>query len=434
VTRSRWLTGGLGAGLAALAALAALAVAGCGRSAPVQTPRLSVLPRTGLVDRARTITVSGLDPGEHVTLQARTSIDGNIWTSQTAFAANGRGTVDVSRAAPLSGGYRGASVMGPFWSETYRHGGAAGGGSPDVTVLSATTGKGHTASTTVTQSFRGPGVREQPATLAGQGFVGEYFTPTRPRTDGPAVILWGGSEGGDARVPEAELLASHGIPALAIAYFDEPGLPCSLSNIPLEYFVTAIRWLGHQPGINPSRIWAWGVSRGSEPLGLIAAHWPGLLHGLIDESGSSVVNQAFAGNCHPSGFTLTAWTFRGEGVPYDQASGAEGLAPAYSAPATIPFDRFRGPVLLVSGSADATWPSDRYEDIIMGELRRDPAPHVHLNYAHAGHADLFPPYTPVYVGASSDHGYATAAGGTEAGFETAELHDWPAMLRFVTEH
>jgi hypothetical protein len=31
------------------------------------------------------------------------------------------------------------------------------------------------------------------------------------------------------------VLASHGIPALGIAYFDAPGLPCALSRIPLEY-------------------------------------------------------------------------------------------------------------------------------------------------------------------------------------------------------
>jgi hypothetical protein len=66
------------------------------------------------------------------------------------------------------------------------------------------------------------------------------------------MIVWGESEGGDdAVIPDAELLASHGIPTLAIAYFDAPDLPCSLSNIPIEYFVKAIRWLKHQPGINP---------------------------------------------------------------------------------------------------------------------------------------------------------------------------------------
>ena len=47
--------------------------------------------------------------------------------------------------------------------------------------------------------------------------------------------------------PRPDLIASHGFPALAVAYFDEPGLPCALQNIRLEYFVRAIQWLRAQP-------------------------------------------------------------------------------------------------------------------------------------------------------------------------------------------
>jgi hypothetical protein len=67
------------------------------------------------------------------------------------------------------------------------------------------------------------------------------------------------------------------------------------------------------------------------------------------------------------------------------------------------------------------------------ELHGDPAPHVHLNYANAGHADLGPPYTPELV-QYNDHGTTVHLGGTEAGYEAAHLRDWPAMLRFVANH
>lgn len=422
----RWVTGPLGI------LCAAFALSGCGGSSRERTPSLTVAPRSGLIDLARTITISGLDPGEHVTLDARTNIAGAVWSSSTAYAADRHGTVNVSTAPPTSGAYHGLSAMGPFWSESYQHSGPTASDSGNVTRLTATTGSGHSTAVTVTQSYRGPGVRAQRTTLARQGFVGEYFTPGGHHRGGPAMIVWGGSEGGDgAVIHEAELLASHGIPTLAIAYFDAPGLPCSLSNIPIEYFVKAIHWLRRQPGVDPTRVWAWSVSRGSEALGLVATHWPDLLHGLIDESGSSVVNESFVGNCPAT--AVSAWTLHGSVVPYDTAVGTTGLIPSLARFATIPFNDFHGPVLLVSGADDGVWPSNRYEDIIMRELRADPAPHVHLNYANAGHADLGPPYTPEKL-EDNDHGTIAHLGGTEAGYEAAKLRDWRAMLQFVTDH
>ena len=90
-------------------------------------------------------------------------------------------------------------------------------------------------------------------------------------------------------------------------------------------------------------------------------------------------------------------------------------------------------MLLVSGSDDGLWPSDGYENVIMRELHADPAAHIHLNYANAGHADLDPPYLPVQP-TSDDHGTLVRFGGTVAGNEDAREHDWPAMLRFIKSH
>ena len=87
----------------------------------------------------------------------------------------------------------------------------------------------------------------------------------------------------------------------------------------------------------------------------------------------------------------------------------------------------------VSGAEDEIWPSDRYEHIIMRELRADPALHVHLNYAHAGHADLAQPYIPIRL-QSDDHGRIVSLGGTAAGYEQPHEHDWPALMRFMTAH
>lgn len=62
---------------------------------------------------------------------------------------------------------------------------------------------------------------------------------------------------------------------LGLAWFDQPGLSCSLSNIPLEYYTRAIRWPRRQPHVDPPRVWIHSGSRGTDAELLVAAHWRG---------------------------------------------------------------------------------------------------------------------------------------------------------------
>ncbi len=213
-------------------------------------------------------------------------------------------------------------------------------------------------SATVTQTLVRPGVTEHTESVAKAGFVGDYFKPPGSARR-PAVIVWGGSEGGLGESPAwAAMLASRGIPALAVAYFDEPGLPCALDYIPLEYFVKAIDWLRKQPEVEPGRVWTLSASRGSEADLLVAAHWPALVHGVIAAAPSSVVWGAISGECRSLGYT--AWTLHGQ--PLNSATAESGytrnpdgsfserswflsgLAGPDAAAARIPLWRFKGPV------------------------------------------------------------------------------------------
>jgi hypothetical protein len=65
--------------------------------------------------------------------------------------------------------------------------------------------------------------------LSRVGFYGEWLTPRGARRH-TAILLFGGSEGGLAGhlYLTASMLAGHGYPVLALAYFREPGLPRSL--------------------------------------------------------------------------------------------------------------------------------------------------------------------------------------------------------------
>ena len=109
-------------------------------------------------------------------------------------------------------------------------------------------------------------------------------------------MLIGGSEGGVASPSSTDLLASHGYPTLALAYFHAPGLPTDLRNIPLEYFASAARWLARQPGVDPAHVVAAGGSRGTEAALLLSQNFPNLVHGAVLYAPSAKINGSFPDN------------------------------------------------------------------------------------------------------------------------------------------
>jgi hypothetical protein len=101
-----------------------------------------------------------------------------------------------------------------------------------------------------------------------EGLVGNYYTAGLPGRHS-AVVLIGGSEGGLGGYLTGRVLAGHGYPVLALAYFKAKGLPSTLNHVPLEYFGTALRWLGKQPGVDAAHLIVDGTSRGGEAALLI---------------------------------------------------------------------------------------------------------------------------------------------------------------------
>ncbi len=426
----------------------AAVVAGCGGSRATSAVRIAVRPAVGLADQARAIVVSHLHSGEVVELTARTARSSGVWLASAAFRADRDGKVDLTHAAPLSGSYRGVSPMGLFWSQ-HQVGSGAGSTTATATTLTVTAGKKQLASAHITQVLAGLGVSEHEERVAQVGFYGEYFTPMGNGRS-PAVVLWGGSEGGvSTTLPHAALLASHGIPALALAYFDEPGLPCSLADIPLEYFQRAVRWLRSQPQVDPGRVWVMSGSRGSEAALLVAAHWPDLVHGVIASAPSSEVYQSYPGQCTSQ--VRAAWTLGGRPLTYaptvsadlayhpnESVSAAPSFLGGLNAPAAraarIPVWKIKGPVMLLSGGDDQLWPSETYAARIMASLRADPSAHVHLNYPAAGHIVLAIPYTPTLTEQLLPNGQTELLGGTPATNDAANQSDWPAAIDFIKSH
>jgi dienelactone hydrolase len=293
-----------------------------------------------------------------------------------------------------------------------------------------------------------PGVRR--TELRDGGLVGTLFEPAGGPA--PALIVLGGSGGGLSE-PLAALFASRGFAALALAYFAAPGLPDELKGIPLEYFETAINWLGARGSLRGDRVGVVGSSRGGElalllgttfpRVGAVVAYAPSaLIYGSVGRSGTS---------------SEAAWRYRGEAVPWFQPArppaplpvnppqGPIPLTPQFLAGlqdqaaverALIPVERINGPILLVSGDDDQMWPSSRYASMVMSRLRRQGHPFAdrHLAYPGCGHLVNFP-YVPTTVDFSKHPitGHVFAYGGTPRGQARAREDSWPKVLAFLRD-
>ena len=206
-----------------LAVLLAASVAGCGGHARSAEHVALRVTSTGREDGPVAIDIRGLRAGERVTLHARwTAFGGHPWTSATPLRAGAGGTIrlrGLDAARPLWAMRPvGAAFEHPFFLPPAR--------GPSAAAISLTAGGRTVARATLARRITPPPVRVRELTKRRDGLVGVLFTP-RVRTRRPAVLVFGGSEGGNGMIDVAGVLAAHGYPTLALAYFGLPGLPSS---------------------------------------------------------------------------------------------------------------------------------------------------------------------------------------------------------------
>jgi dienelactone hydrolase len=393
-----------------LAVLLALLGAGCSSGpATTRSVELDAGPAAAAFDTSVHITVSGLPPGGGVTVQAQTRDgQGRLWQSQAQFRATAAGTLNLATAVPVSGSYHVADASGLLWSLASTTGPAVQfipsprGFSVTVRVLVG----GHVeATTTLGRELTAPASVQ---TVRRDGFAGTLFAPPTARPGAPAIVVIGGSEGGEQTLI-ADALALAGYPALALGYFKEPGLPQCLCGIPLEYFARAVGWLRAQSAARDRPVVLIGDSAGAEAVLLIASYEPHLADAIVANSPSYLVTGAFGGP--PGG---TAWTFHGKPL---------------TTGALVPVADIRVPVLLSDGGQDLTWPSAPSATQIMQELRRsaDRAPYTNLYYPAAGHtAAGGPPEFPIAAVVVGN-----PRGGTEQANALAAEQFWPSMINFL---
>ena len=240
-------------------------------------PVIEVAPRDGLLDQPLTVRLRSFPPARTVSLRARTQSDpDNDWGAEATFAIDSKGEVDLGSTAPIAGSYPTIDPQGLLWSLAP---GASSAGRPlfdqlrpaTITLTAEVDGQ-LMAETEIVRRAVDPAVTVR--AIRDDGLVANLFVPPG---DGPfpTVIVVGGSGGGFADAPAA-LFASHGYAALSLAYFNAPGLPDELLNIPLEYFAHAITWLSQQPEVDAERLAISGTSRGGELALLLASLHPKL--------------------------------------------------------------------------------------------------------------------------------------------------------------
>ena len=358
-------------------------------AAQSSSPLIQFTPTEGLMSDPVATSISGLTPGSRVVVDARMELAGR-WHSHATFIADRRGEVRLGRDRPVEGTYGGADPMGLFWGmEPEPTTGGVSSGAPDVrqpviTTVDVARDGVTLAAAPYKRWFARPGVRISDVRDA--GLVGQLFEPAG---DGrhPGILVLGGSQGGiDPYVAAA--FANHGYVALALAYFRDESLPRELVNIPMEYFQSATRWLQRHPSVDPKRLAVYGKSRGSEAALLLATIEPA--YRVVIAAAPSSVSGAGVGPQHA---TEPAWTFRGEAIPFapNDLTVATLRAGVDVAGGSIPVERSRGAVLLVSGGADTIsrpGASTLMGDLVIDRLRRSKHryPSMHLSYPDAGHS------------------------------------------------
>ena len=391
------------------------------------TPNIEIQPEHALSDEIVKIRVLDLQPGQIVTLRATMKDDVAItWESDATFLADSEGVVDMTNQAPISGTYDTVDPMGLIWSmlpkvrgEEYPYFTNIYTSSVLFTVVAESNGQ-EIATAHMKRIRLNSDVRK--VSVSENGLVGYFYVPNTTGQN-PGLIILGGSDG-RVDISKAALLASRGYATLALVYFGSPSLPKDLSEIPLEYFETAIDWLKSQEVVNGNKIGVIGTSRGGELALLLGATFPEV-KAVVGYVASGVVTGNYS---RTDAVPRAAWTYKGEPIP--SLVSEENINEA-----TIPVERINGPVLLISGKDDPVWSATELSDIAITRLQKHnhPYPYEHLAYEDAGHL-IGTPYWPTSGNMATAHpisGIEFSFGGTAEGTAYANSDSWAHVLMFL---
>lgn len=421
-------------------------------------PTLTITPADALIDVPRQIRVEHVEPGQTVEITTLTRRNGVLWQAQAAYTAGDDGAVDLTRDAPVSGDYKGLAPMGLIWSQSPVDSPSREHFNQPVTDALVTDVvarvAGAQAQASFTQRLALDGVTRHE--VREEGLVGTLYLPAGSKPGShPAVMILNGS-GGGINEPRAALYASRGYAAFALAYFKAPGLSDYISNTPLEYFQTGLRWLRKKVQPKHDFVAISGQSRGGELVLLLGATFPKEVSAVVAYVPGAVVHSG-QNACDPKiGREGPTWLLGGKPIPHvwennrtaTWAPFDEGPSPhrhekailtALQDPdavarARIKVEDIEGPVILLSATDDGSWPSSLYSKMVQDKLAevKHPYPVEWLDYENGGHSILFP-YVPTtqLVYAHPVSGKISTSGGNPKDNARADQESWEGVKKFL---
>ncbi len=224
-------------------------------------------------------------------------------------------------------------------------------------------------------------------TLQEDGLIGALYRPKKDQYPGKAIVMLGGSDGiYPLTQMVAEVYVQRGITILALAYWNEPGLPDCFERVPVEPVEKAALWL-HEHGYQ--KVGLWGISMGSMLALLAGSLMPGLISSVVAVCPTNICGQGFVKKKGIAKLECSAFSWRDKDIPWAGLQLSKGailrdsfreksmslrscyLDAVQNAPeeAQIPVERIRGPILLLYPQYDAMWPSEIAAEKIAQRLK-----------------------------------------------------------------
>ena len=242
-------------------------------------------------------------------------------------------------------------------------------------------------------------------TLERDGFIGVLYRPERDEYPGKAVVMFGGSDGiYNLTKLIAEQYVKRGMSILALAYWNEPGLPDGFEKVPVEQVEKAVLWL-HAHGVE--KVGLWGISMGAEMALLAGSLMPDLISCVTAVCPTNICSQGFVKKKGVQPLECAAFSWRGEELPWARLKFSKSailrdslrekgicLRSCYedavlNAPeeAQIKVENINGPVLLLYPEHDAMWPSELSAEKIRARLKEKNfyQPFKCVSYKYASH-------------------------------------------------
>jgi dienelactone hydrolase len=417
--------------------------------------KLKIQPLVALCDERINICVSGLPQFGKVRISASMSLPWakhEKYESYAWFTADASGNLDLATQRPDSGTYGFIDSMGLIVSMKRN---VINNGKDITQSISVNESilidieaecEQNRVYATVERLFKTPEVKSQKIS---NEFVGELFY-TENSSNKTIVVLGGSSGDLGATLPISSLLASRGFNVLALAYFQEKGLPAKLAEIPLEYFERVFAWLMKNSITNSKEIQVLGISKGGELALLLASRY-------------SFITKVAAFAPHAYCFQATnyknvsSWTYEGKSLPFIRLKNHIVFADIISCfiknkpfgftytykkgvdsaknkeAARIKIENAKADILLFAGKQDNIW--NAYDGCIqiMEDLRKH---NFQNSYDFYGYEEAGHPFYAPYIIPVGETMFKLAprlvfsSGGNLAGNAYAQVDSWEKAIGF----